>query len=295
MVAPLVEELAGPGGGDIIPELVEVFLEKTPSGLFQKRLIHHPPRHPAGHCQIRDQRRQLRPELSLHFFRQLRRGWPSAPCTLQLVTLIFRDVRFDLRQPCYLMPLRRTLRRPRAVTNGFLAMAALRGIHGMHCVYPLRGKQAPMMSRVSRLPAGFATALLSLTDASGSLLFRQPVGRRWPGGCRRVLQLQAELPFQLGVLLVKSAICRSCSETLRLSLLFLFRRRSFSSSNSRRRLSCGTSDVRCLCLAALKHSACQVFFQSASTKCLILQTFLDAKLSGLNYCASTAATKTAWN
>ena len=54
-----------------------------------------------------------------------------------------------------------------------------------------------------RLPAGFATALLALTDASGSLLSRQPVGRRWLGGCRRVLQLQAELPFQISVLPVQ--------------------------------------------------------------------------------------------
>jgi hypothetical protein len=34
-----------------------------------------------------------------------------------------------------------------------------------------------MMSGVSRLPAGFATALLTLTDASRSLFSRQPVGR----------------------------------------------------------------------------------------------------------------------
>ena len=163
----------------LFPHLLHRSQTQRYSQYVFQRFQYHPPRHPAGHRQISDQRRQFRPEIPFHFFRQHRRGCLSALCALQLVALIFRDVRFDLRQLCYLMPLRLALRRPRPVSECFLAMAALRGIYGNHCVYPLRWKQAAMMSGVSRLPAGFATALLTLTDASRSLFSRQPVGRRW--------------------------------------------------------------------------------------------------------------------
>jgi hypothetical protein len=100
------------------------------------------------------------------------------------------------------MSQRLALRRshPVPIAEGFLTVAALCWIYGKHFVYALGRKQAPVMAGVSRLPAGFAAALPSPACASGSLLSSQPVGRGWLGRCSRVLQLQAELTFQVGIL-----------------------------------------------------------------------------------------------
>lgn len=163
---------------DLFPHVLHRSQTQRYSQYMLHRFHHHSPRHPAGHRLTGDQRRQLRPEVPFHFFRQSGLSCLSALYALQFVALIFRDMRFDLRQLGYLMTLRFALfpARPVSLAERLLAVAALRWVHWHHLADTLGRKQVAMVSSVSWSSAGFPAALLSLADHIGAVAF-PPVRR----------------------------------------------------------------------------------------------------------------------
>src|SRR5271166_2942363 len=83
--------------------------ERYGQDLFHK-LPHHAPRQAAYHCQVSNERGQLRPELALHFSGQFRLCCLAAFRTDNTLALILGDMRFDWWQFGHLMPPRLTLR-----------------------------------------------------------------------------------------------------------------------------------------------------------------------------------------
>src|SRR5713226_3558991 len=149
--------------------------------------FHHTTRHTAHHCQIRDQRRQLRAEVPRRWFRYRR---PRALPTLRTdhaMALIFDDTSLDGRQLRHLMPLHRTqsLHLLNLRGQSMPAVLALLRQYRLDLVYSFDRYQGPMRSAMAWLSARLPPALLSPTPLAR--LTCQSIGGRWLGGVCGVL------------------------------------------------------------------------------------------------------------
>src|SRR5277367_168691 len=146
--------------------------ERYRQNLFQQ-LPHHASRHAANHCQISNERGQLRPELTLRFRRQFRLRRFAAFRTDHTLALIFGDVRFDGRQLGHLMPSRLTLR-GHAAREPAVARAALQRKQFDHLIDTAQRRQSAPVATMTRLASRLAPALLS-SSTPRSLLTCQSV------------------------------------------------------------------------------------------------------------------------
>jgi len=160
---------------------------------FEKAL-HDQPWHAAHDRQIRNQGRQLRPELGRVFVRQRGQGDRAAVRTLAAMAAVLGDVRRDRRQLRHLMPAGPSDSMARVQAARAVATRLRREIHD--CVHPLRGCQFAMASRMARLPAGFPSALRATTPLP--LLAREAIRRRRFRGDGGILLLERELALEIG-------------------------------------------------------------------------------------------------
>ena len=129
-------------------------------------------------------------------------GCFAAPRTQDILTLIFGNVRLDLRQFGDLMPPWRTGSFQRFGSGQITcAVTALRRIDLHDIINALRWNLRPPMSAMAGLTARLASAFFPA--AAFALLARKPIRRRRFGRCRRVLLPQSQLTFQIRDLLFR--------------------------------------------------------------------------------------------
>ena len=152
------------------------------------------PRHAADDRQVRNQRRQLRPELVRMLVRQRRERDRAAGRTLPPMTAILRDVRGDRRQLGDLMSPRLADVMPRVQPVRTAATGIRNEIHER--IHVLQGHQLAMMSRMPGLTAGLAATLHATTTLT--LLTREAIGGRRLRRGGRILLVQRELALEIG-------------------------------------------------------------------------------------------------
>lgn len=159
---------------------------------FEKPL-HDQPWHAADDRQIRNQGRQLRPELGHLLVRQRRQRDRAAVRALTAMAAIFGDVRRDRRQLRHLMPARIPESMPRVQAARAVATRLRGKVHDR--IHALDGHQRPMVARMARLPARFASTPRATPPPP--LVTREAIGGRRLGRDGGILLLQRELALEI--------------------------------------------------------------------------------------------------
>jgi hypothetical protein len=156
--------------------------------------LHDQSGHAAHDRQIRDQSRQLRPELRGVLVRQRGQRDRAALRTLTTMAAILGDVRGNRRHRCDLMPTRLADGMSRVQAARAMATRLRREIHNR---IPALGRyQLPMAARMAWLPAG-AAATFPATP-SFPLSTREAIRGRRLRGDGGVLLVQRELTLKIG-------------------------------------------------------------------------------------------------
>jgi hypothetical protein len=159
-----------------------------------EQLLDHVPGQPTDDGQIGDKAGQVRPELADDVVRHARVGRAPAMRTRCVVTSIFGHVRLDARHLRHLVPARRADDVP--PTQRALTAITRRWDEIDDGIDALRGNQRPAVAAMTRLAAGPAPTLSP--TPSNPWPAGKAVRRWWPGGSRRVLLAQRQLPFEVG-------------------------------------------------------------------------------------------------